>query len=134
MMTDAVAITKASYSRCLESPDFLGAFYKQFFSICPDARPLFSHTDFDRQTRLLQHAIGLLIAFSHQPPEGPSVLDRLTAKHGPRELNIKPSWYPLFLESLVLTAGRHDPEFTPEIAQAWRDAVGPGVEYMAKYR
>jgi hemoglobin-like flavoprotein len=134
MKTDPVATTKASYSRCLESPDFLGSFYQEFFKTCPDARALFSHTDFDRQTRLLQHAIGLLIAFPNEPVDGPSVLDRLAAKHGPKGLNIQPSWYPLFLDSLVRTVARHDPEFSTEIAQAWQDALTPGIDYMVKYR
>jgi hemoglobin-like flavoprotein len=134
MNRDAVSLTKASYARCLASPEFLPAFYQQFFTDCPVVRPLFAHTDFSRQTKLLQHAIGLLIAYTHQPPEGPQVLARLAEKHGPSGLNIDPSWYPVFLESLIRTVSRYDPEFTPLIGAAWREALSPGIAYMANYK
>jgi hemoglobin-like flavoprotein len=134
MSQDAVSLTKASYTRCLASPEFLTAFYQQFFADCPGARPLFAHTDFSRQTRLLQHAIGLLIAFTHQPAEGPQLLARLAEKHGPANLNIDSSWYPVFLESLIQTVRRHDPEFTPLLEAAWREVLSPGIAYMAGYR
>jgi hemoglobin-like flavoprotein len=131
MTPDAVSLTKASYARCLGSPEFLTAFYQQFFADCPDARPLFAHTEFSRQTRLLQHAIGLLIAFAHQPAEDPPVLARLAEKHGSAGLDINRSWYPVFLESLIRTVSRHDPQFTPLIGSAWRETLSPGIAYMA---
>ncbi len=128
----ATATAKASYHRCAASPDFLPAFYRNFFRACPEAEPLFAKTDFTRQVRLLSHAIGLLLIFSQQFTQEPNPLSRLAEKHGPTDLNIEPAWYPLWVDSLVLTASQFDPEFTPSLAQAWRDAIRPGIEYMLR--
>jgi hemoglobin-like flavoprotein len=133
MNPHAIDVTKASYARCLASPRFLSDFYQRFFANCPAAEPLFAQTDFERQIRLLQHAIGLLIAFAHQPADDPSLLTRLARKHGPDELAIEPLWYPIFLRSLIETAAKHDPEFTPAVAGAWHEALTPGIEFMAKF-
>lgn len=128
----AIATAKASYQRCAAFPDFISAFYRNFFQTCPAAEPLFAATDFPRQMKLLSHAIGLLLIFPQQGTQEPNPLTRLAEKHGPSGLNIDPAWFPLFADSLVLTASQFDPEFTPSVAQAWRDAIRPGVEYMQR--
>lgn len=133
MDQEPLALAKASYERCLKAPDFLLAFYRQFFRVCPGAEPLFAKTDLDRQARLLQHALGLLLAFPKEQPKEPTVLTRLAIKHGPGELNIEPGWYPLFLRALVETVTQFDPEFTPVVAEAWRTVLAPGISYMQSY-
>ena len=75
----------------------------------------------------------LLLIFPTQPRKEPTILSRLAAKHGRTELKVDPTWFPIFLESLVHTAGQHDPEFTPTIADAWREALKPGMTYMQRY-
>jgi hemoglobin-like flavoprotein len=133
MATDSIATTRASYTRCLAAPDFLEAFYRNFFKACPGAEPMFAKTDVSRQAKLLQHAIGLLLIFPSQPKEEPTVLSRLAAKHGPGELNIDPTWFSLFLESLIETARQYDPQFSPAIAEAWREALTPGFAYLERH-
>jgi len=131
--SDHLTVTRASYARCLTVEGFLEAFYRHFFRACPEAEPLFARTDLPRQARLLQHAIGLLLLFPTRSLREPTVLTRLAVKHGPGELNIDPAWYPLFLESLVETAREHDPEFSPEVAAAWRETLKPGIAYMQRF-
>jgi hypothetical protein len=56
-------------------------------------------------------------------------------RHSQRELDVDPAWYPKFVDSLIETARSHDPEFTSETEEAWRQAVAKGVAYMqAQYR
>ena len=133
MKPDAVAVAKASYARCLGTPDFLLTFYRNFFRACPAAEPMFAGIEIARQAKLLQHALGLLLAFPATSDHEPTVLTRLAVKHGPEGLNIDPDWYPVFVEALVKSAAEHDPEFTPATADAWREAVKPGMEYMQWY-
>lgn len=130
MPNDAVAVAKASYLRCQNDPHFFAAFYERFFERCPAARPMFANTDFTRQHKLLQHAIGLLLAHAQQAPGGPNLLSRVAARHGRDDLNVDPVHYQEFLESLILTARTADPEFTVETEAAWREATAPGVAYM----
>ncbi|HKA60173.1 MAG TPA: globin [Gemmatimonadales bacterium] len=124
------ATAKASYDRCSRSPDFLHTFYRTFLAACPAAGPLFAHTDFDRQTKLLRHAIGLLLIFPTQPSKEPTLLARVAARHSRRDLDIDPSLYGPFIDSLIETVKRFDPECTPAVEAAWRATVAPGVEYM----
>jgi len=125
-----VAVAKDSFRRCSAAPDFFACFYRNFFRACPQAEPLFAKTDFPRQHKLLQHAIGLLLIFPLQAPADSSLLDRVAERHSQRDLGIEPAFYPAFVDSLIQTAREHDPEFSDDTERAWRQAVAPGVAYM----
>ena len=131
---DAMAIARASYERCSVAPDFLAAFYARFFELRPEAKPLFAQTAFERQHNLLRHAIGLLLIFPGQQESDPNILERVAERHSRRELGIDASYYPPFLESLIDTVRRFDPDFTPAVEAAWRATLAPGFAYMqSKY-
>jgi hemoglobin-like flavoprotein len=124
------AVAKASYDRCCQAPDFLQTFYRSFLAACPEAVPLFVHTDFERQNKLLRHAVGLLLIFPNQPAKEPTLLSRVAERHSRRDLNIAPALYRPFIDSLIDTVRHFDREFTPAVEEAWRETVAPGVEYM----
>jgi len=127
-------IASASYQRCCEDPAFFGAFYRNFFAVCPEAEPRFASTDFERQSKLLRHAFGLLLIFPKEPEAEPTLLTRVAERHSRRDLNVPPSFYPPFVDSLVATVKQYDPACTPQVEDAWRRTVEKGVRYMvAKY-
>ncbi len=146
-----MAVAKASYDRCCAAEHFLQDFYRNFFIRCPQAKPRFAHTDFERQNNLLRHAFGLLLIFPNQPellrhafglllifpnqPERePTILARVAERHSRRELGVDPSMYQPFIEALIDTVRHCDPQFTPAVESAWRQTVHKGVAYMqAKY-
>jgi len=120
----------ASYQRCCENPAFFEAFYRNFFTVCPEAAPRFANTDFERQSRLLRHAFGLLLIFPKQPEGEPTLLTRVAERHSRSDLNVPPSFYPPFVDSLIATVKQYDPACTPEVEDAWRRTVAKGVAYM----
>ena len=124
------ALAKASYDRCCQAPDFLQTFYRNFLAACPEAVPRFAGTDFDTQTRLLRHAIGLLLIFPNQPNKEPGLLSRIAERHSRRDLNIDPALYRPFVDSLLATVKQYDGEFSSAVEAAWRETITPGVEYM----
>jgi hemoglobin-like flavoprotein len=131
MISDAVAVARSSYERCLgAASEFFPAFYRNFFRHCPAAEPMFAQTDFPRQHKLLRHAIGLLFVYAAHPESGPTLLQRVAERHGPGQLDVLPEHYGLFVDALVETAGQFDPAFTAATDAAWRVAVAPGIEYM----
>jgi len=131
---DAMAIARASYERSCAQSDFFPAFYRRFLEVRPEAKPLFANTDFERLHKLLRHAIGLLLIFPAQSETEPTILARVAERHSRRDLGIDPSYYPSFLESLIDTVKRCDPEFTPTVEQAWRTTLAKGFAYMrSKY-
>lgn len=123
-------LAKASCDRCCQAPDFVPNFYRTFLAACPEAAPMFAETDFERQDKLLRHAIGLLLIFPNQPPHEPTLLSRVAERHSRRDLDVDPVLYGPFIDSLIDTVRRFDGEFTPAVEAAWRATVGPGVEYM----
>jgi hemoglobin-like flavoprotein len=127
-------VAKASYGRCRESDAFFRSFYENFFATCPPAEPMFAKTDFDRQIRLLRHAIGLLLIFPIQSREEPTILTRVAERHSRTDLDVAPELYDDFVDALVDTVTEYDPAFTSDVGGAWRRAIAQGVAYMqSKY-
>jgi len=117
-------------SRDSEARDLASASYQR----CPEAAPRFARTDFERLNRLLRHALGLLLVFPRQPEQEPSLLGGVAVRHSRWDLNVPPSLYPPFVDSLVATVRQYDPAFTPEVEEAWRRTVDRGVKCMiARY-
>ena len=124
------ALAKASYDRCCKAPEFLQAFYKNFLAACPEAVPRFAGTNFEQQTKLLRHAIGMLLIFPNQPNKEPNLLTRAAERHSRGDLNIDPSLYKPFIDALIATVKQFDGKCTPTVEAAWRETLTPGVEYM----
>ena len=125
-------IAKESYDRCCKAPEFLNTFYKNFLAACPEAKPKFARTNFEQQTKLLRHAIGLLLIFPNHPSGEPTLLTRLAERHSRRDLDVAPALYGPFIDALIATVKQFDPEYSPAVEAAWRDTVAPGVDYMKK--
>ncbi|HEV2671870.1 MAG TPA: globin [Gemmatimonadales bacterium] len=54
----------------------------------------------------------------------------MAERHSRRDLNIDPSLYRPFIDTLIKTVKRFDADCTPAVEAAWRATVAPGVEYM----
>jgi hemoglobin-like flavoprotein len=124
-------IAKASYERCCEVPEYFAAFYHNFFEASPGTELRFANTDFELQHKLLRHALQLLFLFSTKSEdEAKHLLRRVAERHSRTDLNIDPTLYPGFVDSLVKTSKEFDPQFTPDVERAWRDTLAPGIAYM----
>jgi hemoglobin-like flavoprotein len=117
-------LANASYQRCCESPGFFAAFYRNFFEACPAAVPRFAGTDFERQHKLLRHAVGVLLIFPKEPEAEPTVLTRIAERRSRRDLAVPPSLYAPFVDSLIVTVEQHDPAVTPEVEHTWHRRNG----------
>ena len=129
-LKDQVARARASFDRSAANSDFFTAFYRRLFEMRPEVKPLFAKTNFEKQHRLLRHAIGLLLSYPGQPETEPTILTRIAERHSRRDLKIDPAHYPAFLESLIDTVKRCDPEVSSEIEAAWRAVLAKGFTYM----
>jgi hemoglobin-like flavoprotein len=121
-------LAEASYARCVQSPGFFRSFYDRFLASDPAIPPYFAATRFDRQDKLLQHGVSLLLIYAKRP--NPSLLDRIAERHGPKGLSIPPALFPPFIESFIDTVREFDPEFNAGIEAAWRAAIAPGAAYI----
>lgn len=125
----SIEIAESSLRRCAGTP-FLQSFYRHLLGVLPDdARHKFDQTDFERQNKLLQHGLGLLFSFAKRP--NPALLERIAVRHGGSDLDIAPTLHPLFADSLIRAVREFDSLCSPEIEQAWRDALAPGIAFIA---
>jgi hypothetical protein len=129
---DAVEVFRASLKRCLEKPDFLLDFYGTFMASSDEIRDKFRNTDFKKQTEVLADSLWAMAVAAQGEPGSPALRDlpRLAERHSRRDLDIRPELYDDWLDSLVATAKRHDPMFSPEVADAWRATLAVGIEIL----
>jgi hemoglobin-like flavoprotein len=128
MMQTAHALAQESYARCQRAPRFFPSFYEHLLECDPAVPPMFAKTEFPKQYKLLQHGLGLLLSYGNRRDD--ALLDRIAARHSASAVNVSPSMYPLFVESLLATVREHDPRCSAETEAAWREAVRPGIEFM----
>ena len=118
-----------SMARCRKSGDLPGSFYDRFVAI-PIVRPYFANTKFERQKRMLMASLYLVVGAAAGTDEGNRHLEELADLHA--RLGIPVDLYALWLASLLEAVAALDAQFTPEIAQAWRDVLLPGIEVMTR--
>lgn len=128
LSAETIQLAEESLRRCA-SEAFFQAFYKRLLQSDAATRAKFANTDFERQNKLLQHGLGLLFTFAKR--RNPALLERIARRHGKRDLDIPPSDYAHFEESLVLTVREFDPQCTPGVEDAWYRAIAPGIAFMA---
>jgi hemoglobin-like flavoprotein len=128
----AIDLFLASLKRCLGAPAFLTGFYERFTSSSEEVREKFRGADMKRQIRMLEDSL-YVVAVAVQGEEGSLArgdLPRLAERHSRRGLDIRPELYDLWARCLVESAAAHDPQWTDDVAAAWRDTLAFGVEYM----
>lgn len=118
-----------SYGRCCRNDDFFVDFYDSFMASSDAIRSRFSDTDMAAQRHLLRNGIMQLILVARGMPD--RKLRALGESHSRANLNIQPEWYELWLESLLKTVRQHDPEYTPDLREAWREVLKPGIQLIS---
>jgi hemoglobin-like flavoprotein len=124
------ATFEASISRCVAAGDFVRAFYERFLAASPEVARLFENTDFAKQHAVLKNSLYSMALFAIGLPEGVAHLERIAQRHSRRGLDIPPSLYALWLDTLLQTAREFDSKFDPDIEQAWRSLLGAGIARM----
>jgi hemoglobin-like flavoprotein len=130
--TSATDVFLASLKRCLGAPGFLTGFYERFTGSSEEIREKFRGVDMQRQVRMLEDSL-YVVAVAVQGEEGSvarGALPRLAERHSRRDLDVRPELYDLWARCLAETAAAHDPQWTEDVAAAWRGTLAFGVEYM----
>jgi hemoglobin-like flavoprotein len=125
----------ASLDRCTADPRFLDLFYEIFLSSSPKVREKFADTDFAKQKATLRTSFSLMLRAARQDGAAPpDFLDHLATRHGASQLAVGSEFYDLWLDSLLAAVRASDPQWAPEVAEAWEAALGVGIRYLlARY-
>jgi hemoglobin-like flavoprotein len=123
-----------SLRRCNAAPEFLDRFYDRFLASSPKVREKFALTDFVRQKRALRASLHTMLLAVQSGEKGPErYLKDLAEMHSRRQYNIGSELYDLWLDSLLATVKECDPQFSPEVEEAWESVMMVGIEYMLKH-
>lgn len=135
--TDTKALERFddSLRRCTADKQFFDRFYTRFLASSPRVREKFANTDFVRQKRALRASLHLILMAAQDPEKGAEFyLAEVATRHSSAQLDVGAELYDLWLDSLLETVRETDPEFSPEVEQAWEDAMAIGIRFLcARY-
>lgn len=106
------------------------AFYGFLLDVSEEIRTKFQHTDLERQVSLFEHGVLMLIKYGQDDAVGQMAIERLGRLHAPDRLDIDPELYDVWLSCLVHAVRTLDPRCDDRLADAWVDAVRPGLLRM----
>lgn len=119
-----------SYGRCCLAERFFDTFFDIFCASSKEVAQLFLNTDVVRQKRHLRDSLAFVIMFGMGRQFATEVVIDLAEKHSSRGLGIKPNLYGYWLDSLIQSIKIHDSDFSSELEDAWRIALGKAIERM----
>lgn len=125
-------VVKQSYGRACLAPHFIDRFYDIFLGSHSSIKPMFKNTDFAKQKQLLRTGIAMLLSHVEGKAAGTMTLNRIAESHSKKNLNIQPSLYQYWIDSLVSAAKKCDAKWTPAIERAWQKVLRAGVEYITQ--
>lgn len=111
---------------------FFSTFYEIFLGKSQLIRDKFAHVDMDTQLRVLQKSMFHMISF-YTTKTATEFLVTIAHTHSRSEYDIEPELYDIWLESLIETVLRLDPEQEDDLSLAWELAMTPGIQFM-KFR
>lgn len=127
---DMIHNVHASLNRCLAHENFIDIFYDIFMAADDNIRQMFARTDFERQKKLLRKALLSAVTFA---AGGEVARDRLTeirVSHNKAHMNVKPEYYPIWLDSLVQAVRKADPSCDDRLEQEWRAVLQPTINFI----
>ncbi|PKM22894.1 MAG: globin [Gammaproteobacteria bacterium HGW-Gammaproteobacteria-14] len=118
-----------SYGRCCRREQFFEDFYSVFLGKSDAVRGMFSSTNMTEQRRLLRAGITWLLMYARGAPGGK--LHHLGETHSRKGYDVNPALYGLWVEALMESVQRHDPDYSLELDQRWRNVLRPGIEVIS---
>jgi hemoglobin-like flavoprotein len=119
-----------SYLRCQASGKFFDTFYRVFFAKSPEIAARFVHTDMARQKRMVEASLLLVLRLNTDGDLARQGVDEMAESHAAPRLDVKPEFYAMWMDALCESVREHDPQYTPDLEQAWREATRPAIDLM----
>ena len=89
---------------------------------------MFSQTDFKAQKLVLRQSLLEMICLHRGMHGMQQEIERLGRLHN--ELGVTPEMFSMWVDALCEAIQRHDPEYTLELEQRWRQAMSTSINIM----
>lgn len=129
----AYQLVNQQYGVCTMKPGFFDDFYADFISQSPEIEALFSRVDMSDQKQALRSGLAYLIQFAAGKPTAAQKLEQLGKSHCRSGYNIRPDFYPVWIEALIRTVKKHSGKFDAKSEQAWRLVLQKGVDQIVSW-
>ncbi len=123
-----------SFERAVERDvdHFYSVFYENFLASSPEIQEIFKNTNMHRQREMLHESLLSMVAFS-QTFKLSRYLEKIAIAHGTGGMGLPPQYFSYWLDALIKTVATEDPQFSENVALAWRITLSPGVTLMLNY-
>jgi hypothetical protein len=119
-----------SLDRVLASGGFLDHFYDAFIGGSDEVKAFFVHTEMAHQKRKLATTLRLMTMAADDSPGADIYLEYLGKYH--RGIHVPEHLYQRWLEALIDSVRRCDPEFDTALETVWRAGLQIGIDNMLK--
>ncbi len=130
---DFERIFDESYERVLKihhnDQSFFETFYKAFVAADERVAAHFTHTDMEKQQRMLEKSFYRLVVF-YATNYADDYLEQVAMRHSKVALNVIPELYDIWLDVLIETVAEYDPHYNDNVELAWRLVLSTGITYM----
>lgn len=128
----STTIVQQSYARCSRVNGFFDAFYDHFMASSEEVKNHFLDTSRAMQKVFTRNGITTMLLYAMGSEKSSERLQVLADKHGPTQIDVDPSLYPLWAESLLYAVSEYDVEFTDEVEQAWLGMIQNGIKLFSE--
>jgi hemoglobin-like flavoprotein len=136
MTAQVTSLEQSVHEILSRSKDRLGdLFYRDFLEHYPELQPYFSKLDLHVQATMLMNALHLVVAHAgNRHAATTEYLKILGYRHHQQQIPLDA--FPKFIDSMLAALARfHGPEWSVELARAWRSAFEEATAAMqAGYR
>ncbi|MAD44358.1 MAG: globin [Oceanospirillaceae bacterium] len=115
-----------SYGRSCDKPVFFEDFYSNLLNKSPEVRAMFTNTNMESQRALVRGGVLWLIMHARGMPD--TKIRMLGESHSKKKMNINPMYYGMWMDALIETLYKHDPDFSKELEECWRDTLRPSID------
>ena len=121
-----------SYARIVLDPQrverLVAVFYDRFLARSARIRELFSGSDMEAQRVMLRRGLLTVGTFVTTGLRATAQMRRLAQVH--QELGLTQADYLEWTDALIDALAEVDPPLRPEVADAWRVALAPAIQFM----
>lgn len=128
---EKVTEVRKCYYRSIENPHFPKYFYRNLFFLSPKIEDYFKNTDWEHQEKALMLGLSHLFHyFDEQDIFHHKQIVRLANVHSHDNLNIHPHMYYYWIEALVMTCKKVDPQWYEDLQYYLRETIFFPISFM----
>ncbi len=122
-----------SLGRCINKPDFLDTFYKNFIKSDHRIAAHFQNTDMKKQMSLLKQGLTFVVMAAGGSSFALKEIEKLGVLHDKQHLNVHPDLYSFWEKSLIETIKEFDKQFDVQLEKNWHDILQFGIKIITSY-